>query len=1848
MLDPLTLDLPPFPPQSLATSMPLAKTIDQSLLLQANKRWRDSSDGLRRLFATSPALRDTINQSLRQQLQLDGEGTGLRFAATQTQAEHFVSLTQTCAFVVQHPVLETTLDELCHVIGLRRNHPLHGLKPLQLLEKLKALDPQKTHATAWAEFWEARAPHTAVSRRTQATRLYRMHFEATAEAAFARQVISAEQLDCLRQVIDADSAALSFKGRPLHTEKPALVLSNHSKVKLPGAWVISTGDRSTAPLVYLPCRPECIRAFEDRAQMEAWLASEVQIPTGLSREILRCDYTESTAPMLTGASDLFADRHHAQLHALHTTNRGRPGLRQWAAHALVQVDLIDHQRRNAIIVAAPARLSVDAGESDEKPVFGSLSAAIPLNVRHAALKREREALERLQANDPDASRYRQCKEAIKTLENAEHACDTAARSLLYRERAFDVATFNAAFTAIYQAHKDGLHAEARLQAALGLITDSEHELLRAVLQTPRAADRDADFAAASLSLSLTETASAITTVKSATLKGALVFTRTATLSGASPGSSLLLYCPGAGGGLQRFADQQALAREVLKIAHDDTHLSLRLNPVMTDPLHQSLDALISDFESDATALRGKPEQADAMEILRQRCLASVQVPVNAARSLAFAHVREQERSATLATHLPDWLTQLDKTARSRLKQRIEAYVEAMGKSHALMSRALEPRDDFTRKHLHARLRKDFAIDGHFSVQVELPDSTKTQTVVAAGPSGPRKTSVIVPGPTRSRMSLEDLAQVNIDNVQSVLNDALSQRLIFMRLEVTATLPRDRIRLLNGINLTYLRKVLPALDLPAAYERKIHEAFHGSASDSLFVRQHRRECLIEPWRLMLTIQSDNARLQKHLSHDETALLNTAIDADTADAWLAHGKRIVLLPVALKTGGKDTPREGPVTLSGLTFIEEQISGTTLLYLPDSPDQQYLRRYDSLEAARKGLFILCGNDRWIEYLAGKALQGDVRAHVRRIGEAVTKNFNAIIEVGARWPASTSLAAHLLDAQEGRLIEAHRGTSRSNDELFFERYALKGPRVFNYMKMALGMVPFVGTVLALHDAWGAANQAAAAFLRGDVAQGVAELQSMFLSLIDALMDLLPGEAVAANLSRTSRALTRTRQLRNLLGNVASLHARTQRNARQVLARFQDYDYEKPLSLAGIEPTTHGLYRGIYRHADGDFIERQGRVYQVELGQDSRVWRLSGNSRKTYKQPIALDESGHWDTWFGVHGTALEGGLLGGGNVAGHLADALDPYWPPVIRQHLPRWLSDRSLRRQQQLTLETERLARAIDARLEANKAALRAFHNAPRADQPALLPAAEAACLEDIRMATQRYQVLAELKPLTSGNKLASVSRTQSSVALRLTSRYGMRSAQIASTNLTLLEKIQHLSLSMHALPAGARSRRLTLLGQIRQLQIDYVKKMEMLEHTRNQLNHWYDLVSVRSDKSELAESVALINRQHSNAHLLYHKTYMQLDLVLDHRYTDDVSWIYFRERTAELWKEAKEAMTTQYDLPGLHTSAQNRTRMLQHCVDAYTRLRRQMTILTSDYPEHFHLHDIEPLLDNIEQMASLARRGVIEPPVPKAPGQPVQRVFLTAEGNLLYGTEKFDTQAQRRVYERQMREGKKQVWEEGPDGRSRLVSPPQAQPQAPQVDLDALVADAQRRLDRVPAYQTAVQRNADRGMLPVDLQHMMDTQASELGTRADAIAAKAAQHPLIQTLREKATELTAAGRTLRTQSSLASQKPTDGMLDDLIGQGAVEIRRTQPIRLLGRHAGHPDHMQEYEIWNLTSEPPQLLWYAHFHYRSATPVVNRFETAHLKLPQHRFLTHADDATLPYSKIGRQSVVLGHFEQV
>ncbi len=1851
MTDRLLFDLPFPAPAVIPPLSPLPPLPDESLFQKASARWRDSSQSLRELMVDSPGIRDTLDQLLKQELDLDGQHAGLLFAATDQQPERFVSFTHACAFVLQHPTLETTLDQGCTVTGLAQAHALSSLTPLQMLERLKTLDPVQAHNERWATFWDKRAPGTAVSRKERATQLYRHHFEAAAHLALAQKMLTAEQFKPLQLLIDPPVGALTLDNLPVHTEQLALVLSNGIRVKPKGAWVISVGDPATvSQLLYLPSRPVGIQRFNTRSDMETWLSQQRLVPIGLPTGNIRYEYTARTDPILVGSSDLFADRSQSQVTSLRHGTTGKSGLAEHGAQSLVQADRIDQQRSDITVFASPPRLEIadDNTETDDTLPFGSLFADIPWSLRQAALKKQRDALDTLVEEVGEGEGLQAFKDSLKALETAEQAADNAASGLLNRSRASDLVTFQREFTALHSAHKAGLHAEAALQLALKQLDDDECSLLKALLDTPD--NPGPGPVAASLTLSMSQLDGDKTSVTTEELKGVFILTQAQALTDADSPHSVLLYWIGTGGGLQRFANRRELERQVFKTHDQNTGLTVQPKKIFGDALLYGLNQLTSDFEEQAGAIRQRhSESAEAvrrdeqLEILRKKTLATLQVPVHAARSLAAAHLLEQERSATLASNLPEWLGKLTENERNGLKNQIEAYIQAMKRSHELMTIALEPRDDFTRKHLHARLRKDFSIKGSFEVKLDLPDSTKWEKQYFPAPGQSGYKLKLIPSATRGTMPLEELAQLNIDNTPSMNLEPLSLRLSFMRAEVTTADATERQTLASGITHDYLKRILPELDLPKAYEQRIRDAFMGATSESVFVREHRRESLIEPWGLMLKLQGEFARLQQRINQNDLKILKIAIDANTSQAWNADGKRIVLLPAYLSPGGKDTPNEGPVTLSGVTFIEEQVSGVTLLYLPDSPDGQFLRRFDSLEAARKALFNLCLHDKWVTYLAGRALQGSVRAHESRINQAMLNHFDAMIGVGMSWPTTTSLAAHLLDAHMGRLIEAHRGTSRSNDALYMERYALKGPRAFNYIKMAMGMLPFIGSAFALYDAWTSANQTVAAFLRGEVGDGLAEVESILLSLIDAAMDLLPGEAAFSGITKAARSLTRARQVNNLARHGAAKHGTSQRQARHVVARFAGYDYEKPISLSGLQPAAHGLYLGVYRHVDGDFIVRQGRLFQVELSKDSRNWRLFGNAQKTYKQPIALDETGHWDTWFGVYGTTFEGGGLGGGQVFGHLADAFDPLWPQVIRERLPRWWADQRFRRHLQLTETADDLAHRLNDRIMNNNETINRYHEAIAENRAALRPAAEAVCISDIETATRRYEALTELEPLTQAGKQRAVIEQQSSCAWLLADRYRQRAIYVSHSNVPVLQRITALKEKLDDLPGNAISQRLSLLEDIRQLRVEYLRKLDQMEVFKRDVNYWFDRVRLKKDKDQIRLDVETLNEKLSESNLTVLRTGFRLEIVKRYDTTSDASWLYLQGQAGELRVKVDRAIYIQDSLPEVNVTRDQRNQILLDCISIYTQFRREMRAWTASYPQHFHLETVEPLLNGIKTMTEWARKGLDQPAPAARPGQSGKKVFPSDDNQWLIGIEKWDKKKTRRHFEGNNGE----VWEPTSDGKFRRSNPPTETPEPTGVNIGMLVDEAQKRLDFQPTYQSRVEAYADLDMLPVDLEHMMVIEAAELIRRADRIQALDAQNTLIQQLRDKAGALKTTGREMRTRQSLTTKKPTDGMLEYLLDQKVVEIRKTSPLKKLGkRKDGRTDYMQEYEVWDLTLDPADLLWYAHFHYSIAKPVMRQFEKAHLKLPAHRFLTHADNADLPYADIGKRSGVVAHFE--
>jgi len=1667
-----------------------------------------------------------------------------------------------------------------------------------------ALMAQSPQSPLDADWWSARAHGTDISRKAQAIQLYRQHFEASSQLAFAQGALSAEQLQTLQTLINPVAQVTAPKVQ-LHVEQLTLKDDNGLSVELSGALVIALNtDQPVAQMLYLPSRPSPWMTFEKRYDLERWLIE--QQPQLFSQ------------PRLPGATAI-----------VEYTAPGDPALQTSAESLLSRLSIAPAQRHaNEAVFTAPPELPM-ADANDSPAPFGQLSPDIPLSLRLSALAQQQAALENLLGKDfqgkPDDPRRQGLQQQLETLAAAEQASNVAATALLHPDTDLKMLELrhltNPHYTALYQARLDGLRAEAELQLSLSQISDEEYQWLKSMLDAPDQ-PRPADVIVARLWLSTNETGSRTTRTETHGLDGVLLFAHPSALLSSST-QSLLLYWPGRFGGLQRFASRRTLEQTLFKLTGNDTTQALHLAALSGDPFKYSLQTQLETCVKQASRLifsnpapSRTSQRAAALENLREQALAELTVAIAPARELAYAQLIEQNHSSTLAGQLPSWLNALPEARRDALKSLVTSYIRAMKRSHELLERELPLRDTFSQKAIDAHLRQEFGLTHNVEVLLDIPDSTTWRKVVIAGaaPGTPQENTLIASAQW-SKLSLSELAQSNI-------NQEMWWRLSFMKVEVSGGDDAQRQKLKTGITLAWLRKVITELDLAGKYEKLIRETFLGPSGESAFKNAYRRECLSEPWRLMLKLQGEFALLQRDIKADGQQVLEIAIDANSRDTYATNGKRIVLLPAHLTVGGEDTQHQGPTTLAGVTFIEEQITGLTLLYLPDSPDGTCLRQYDSLEEARMALYNLCLHTRMVNYLADRALNGDFARHVSRINQALLKNFDALIGAGTAWPATTSMAAHMLNVHMGRLLEAHRATSRSNDALYLEGAALKCGALFNYMKMALGMVPFVGSAIALYDAWNSANLAVAAFLRGDVGHGLAEVEAVLLSFIDAAMDILPSVAAA---SGGARSLTRLRHLKTATKSPGGLQVSTQRQARRTLERFKGYEYEREISLAGLQPGTEGIYRKVYRHADGDFMLRQGRIYRIELTTNPPQWRLSGTSTRTYKQPIALDEAGNWNTHYAVYGTVTAGGGVGGGAVLGHMADGLDPLWPAAIRRWLPRWWTDRALRRQMTLTNTADAYSRRLETQTHSSNATLEHYFSLEPNQRQSLRANADIACAKDIDLAQAQYLNLEELMLFSHGRKRVLIEDIQSRCAWIIVDRTVRRIGLAKERLVEHLDRIDHLVARSDATPFSDTATHVQLMAQRKEIRKDFLKDFDLLHSHVAEANRWNGRITNRAQKSKMAADLATVNEKFSDANHYYLKAAHELEIITHYTAVTDQSWVYFHVQLKQARNKLGRALLTQHHLPEVQATFTQRNKVLEDCLATYAEFRRNLGAWSLGYPQHLDLEQVAAFLDNLEKVEEFARHAIrTRPTTTMNAGRAGKQLFETEDNQLLIGVASNDAVTRQKRFTIEGVDGHTETWlPRSSSGKYHLSEPVNAAPTSLPTDVTTLLVEARKRLGTVDAYKSKVEGYARRDMLPVDLEHMLSSEAAELSMRAQAIERLSPTEPVAVQLRNRAAELLRAGRTLRIDQTLNSKTPTEGYLDYLLEQRVVDIRKEGSLRDLGKRPdGRRDFLQEYEVRDLTQEHARTLWYAHFHYTSAKPAFNDFVKGHLKLPEQRNL--------------------------
>lgn len=1816
-------------------SRPLGHAVDESLFLEATARWQDSRQRLLQLTADTPSVRASIAALLKQELNLDGESVQVHFASSSDRPERYIKLTEACAFVQEFPPLHISLNQQCRIIGLPEEKKHYATQPVALLHRLKTLNVRHALRTGWITYWLARAPGTAMSRRDLAIAQYSTHVQAAAQLACALGSVTADQLKPLLTVLDPPAGELQVNGQKIYVEQLLLKRTGHLDAELPGALVITLDAEIVLQLLYVPSRQPALMIFNDRVRLEQWLLDQPGLFPGVTQaQGNLIDYRPVDNSLHAGLTQLLELRLEEQQNSL--SSNPSSNLAEHGHKALEAADRVDQQQRDRGFFPLPPTLPAsplpDDGDADERlpMAFAGLTADLPLEQRRSALEQHQQAFKTLLGadfqDDPNDENLRKITTQLNTLHEAQQEAHQAATALLNQQPQVKLLELsqqaNPDYHALLKARLKGLISEANLQRQLNQISSNEHDMLMAAFDPLNAPRPELKVAVTTLTLSITEQTNGEKTTQSKELDGVLLITLEAALLDPSSPQELLLYWPGSSGGLQRFDSRQALEQWLVVPAQNTSSMTLDLALLNATAFDYSLTVQLDSWVDKIEELfRLAPDdterQANGLDAIRVEAIHELGVPIHAARELAYAQILEQNQSAALAKQLPQWLGQVSITDRAELKAQTEAYLLAFQRAEDAHEQKLPLSSTFCKKRLYSRLARDFSLKQPFSVQLDLPESvTREQHFIEApgAPGTPTKT-VPVPSATRVKMSLDELALSNIDPV-------LSERLTFMKVEVRTQDAAERQTLTAALTATYLRNLVPELNLAQHYEDLIRETYQGSDQEAPFTREHRHERLLEPHRLMLKLQGRQAFLQKTINSSELHTFNIAIaiDATTPDAWRAEGNNIELRPAFLSAGEADT-QDGPSTLSGITFIHQKNTGSTLLYLPESPDGQYLRRYTSLEAARMALFNLCLGSTMVNYLAGRALLGTVASHVYRINQAMLKNFNGLIGVGVPWPATTSLATHLLNAHMGQLIEAHRATSRSNSALYLERYAMKGVHAFNYIKMAIGIVPVAGTVIGLYDGWNSANEAVDAFRRGDHVQGMQGITQVLQSLIDAGMDVAGGVAIGPSAARTR---TIARHLRNAFKGGGYLQPPMGRKARHIALRFKGYEYEKEITLAHLQPVTQGLYRQVYRHADGNFILRQGNVYQIEL--QNGHWRLSGNSLKKYKQPIALDEAGQWDTHFGVYGSAQPGGLAGGGGVLGHLADRMDPIWPLAIRRQLPTWWTNGPLRRQLRLTDSTRVRTERLGTQSSTTNSALERYYGSDTNTRSSLEPAVDTACTNDIDIARSNYLELAELLPLSHGNKRSAIRDVQSRCAWIVVDRMLHRVRMASGRIITFLDVSDALAARSDATPVTETNTHLHLLEQRKNARVGILKEIDLIDAASDQINTWSRRITADGQKSKVAAEIATLNKILLDSNRHYMRTGQYLEIISRYDAINDTSWFYLQAQMAEARSKVGRALFTQLSLTEVRANLSQRNQILQDCIDTYDQFRRQLNAWTASYPQHFHSNYVAPLMDGLEKMGARANNAIKQPPSAPQPGQSIKKIFETEDNKLLIG----EPAPNKNQFTISGVNGRNETWGQAANGKYRLQEDPSLPSRQPvQTDVEPLLAEARNRLNAQDTYKLKVEGYARQNMLPIDLEHMMASEAAELDLRAQQIERLAPRDATINQLRNKATELTASGRTLRISQSLSSKTPTEGYLDYLLEPHPVDkkiyvdIKKTGGLRDLGKRPdGRHDFLQEYEVRDLTQDPPRSLWYAHFHYDRVAPQFSDFVKAHLKLPEQRNL--------------------------
>ncbi|MFV3327459.1 hypothetical protein ACNFG0_13415 [Pseudomonas sp. NY15372] len=1758
----------------------------------ARQRRLNAAKALQALDEQAPRLKNTLQDQLKRQFKVDPYACGLK------HDERQVTLLTLAARMLASPTFAAPFADWTSW-GFPEGSPY---ATWQAGDWLSGLVPvwAGTGIRAWTDYWSGRMPGQAISRQAHAAQLLREHFAASLDLAFG---------------LDQIDAAAWRQGQPSPTTEYALARWVHPNGKAEtciAALLVKPWPGETRWLLYRPDADSVIETFADHDTLRTWLHS--------NRYIL---WPAPAAPLVPGSSesaidwmDITADGFASWVEeALDDTQRSISNHLIQAAQES-ETDPLDWTALQAweekqAIAPRPALpptseqtidtlIAHDQQLATEELHFDALPQQLPLGWRKQRIARQEQFLATYLGDDtlPSSNKMARLREHQAQLEAIEAEFErlfsqlpTTITATTWGERHAETSRFDH----LSQLRARALCSEARLQHLLGELKDEHLAWVEALEARPKPSlQRKVQPYALRIKLGS----------RSWRLTNLLALQGLPDADTLEPDRSWLLYKAGRDGGLMHLASQAQLAERVRATLYGAWPESL-VQSAWPQGAQALLDALYD--QPQAFELVCEPITTDAFDYCTQTLLASLpQAPsldtvvsrlglaVNLARSHAFARLAERNRTDLISARLQH-LKRLPPDARVELAAQVEALRKAMLTSNQLLERDLPERGQFVRSALEQKLRADFGMETTALIKLDIADHfRRLREPLGESGVGHAFKEVIVFSTSRSLIDLADF-------LLWALDDDLKLRLTNANVVFAEGPVEPKVR--EGVNLSYIANVMKTLDLAQAYEDRIIDTFKGLPGESMFESERRKEALRTPFAHQLKIialsqpdtldETGQRMLERFCLEQENPSEPCTIDFHT----------VLLRPGTAADGTSDA-----VTLAGI-FLLQAATGPTLLLVPDAPDGKSISQYATPALACRALEHRALTDSMSRYLAKLPLDGAEAEHLAYIDTALSRNFSGFIGPGIA--LSGQLAAYRATLLMGRLIHQNRATSRSQVDLYLETEAIRHGRVYDYIKIALGFVPVVGTAIALYDGWHAATDSVEAFLRGDSASGIEHLNSVFLSLFDAIMDLTPAVAHPAVPRPTARLRTRQRQLTSATLNGHHRYSTS----------FSGYEAEVPTGRWAAHAGAHGA--GIHHHVGSqtDYIIRNGRYYQVEWDATHLTWRLKATATRTYKQPIRLGTTGVWETHGSLSGHLVDSGLAGGGGYVSSLYDRS----LTSLRRALglqPRQLTPLDILQDIHTNRQAHRAQ--LSSKVDALNSATGMGPDGPV--RPAASAAEISRARNDVVSQLRSYldfhqQSLERLRSLRAEIGRTGARNIIEEFAFDMGRQHPNLIQQLHIRMLAHFERLAPLEAAITTLDPARLTAHVKELqhayGQLADALRDIEQELQRIGKMRNQLQ-----------KKNLTDYLEKLDKLdiplNPNGYRMVRLSALGTTLLNPNATFDLVFWRQFNDELAAL----RNALYSHGDLPLTPLSQRNEHRFLTQLQQQYQRFDTRMRIWEDAYPNQVQANaigtmrtELSRLLTETEQsLATIAPRPVARRPN-RGPRQPI--LFETEDQRLYIGRENTVAGQQQMQIANGATNEPHATFGRTPQGQWQRTPPA---PQGYNASLQQLQSAARNHLAKVPEAEAALQRYKAQKMLPRDLEDYAQGCASPLRELATSIERQAGQaitdasRSTVNQLRQAAAQLDALGRRLRIEQTKATNNPTVAHLEYLNAEGQVTLEWSRVLEPAKNRQGHPiEYLEEYRI--IDNATNAALWYAHFHFKKKPrQQFSRLEAGHLKLASER----------------------------